>query len=435
MNWKIFKFTLVIILLVVFTALAIPQFNFTIADKQIYYPNIDFSLINNGSKTGNFVRGRGLYPSKEVSSTLAFTSQDLTETDKRNLLDNYLQLIRSRINFAGLKDVEARSEISDLGYKLVINYPDYYANPIKYTQWLTGKGTITFAALDSTGQTTSVDLTDRDIQGQITINFISQLGSHLQFQFSTAKTNVLKQVLTASSSSQVGFFLMDVDNGEQFFIRQFESNDATSLTVRAIPVNYSDGESTDKSVMLAIIRTYFMDKSALNDSFTTDQNVTIVPSRFSPDGTKFITIMSFVSLLLLILIAFIKLKLEGGIKFAIMIGSFVAITITFLKYSNASLSIGTLIGILASTGLVSLIAWNIISQKDEDLNELNYKRYLNLSFTLILLCIFLSAIVKGVSMFYDFIGVMLISGLVLAFMSFFIFKTVNYLSIKRRKNV
>ncbi|MEO6728435.1 MAG: hypothetical protein ABIM99_00780 [Candidatus Dojkabacteria bacterium] len=435
MNLKVFKFTLVIILLVIFTALAIPQFNFTIGDKQIYYPNIDFSLIDKDSKTGNFVRGRGLYPSKEVRSTLEFSSIDLINSDKSNLLANYLQVVRQRITVAGLKDVEARSEVSDLGYSLVINYPDYYSNPVSYTKLLTGKGKITFASFDSSGQTGALDLSDREIQGQVSINFISQLGSHIQFQFTSGKKAVLTQALTASSSSQVGFFLMDVDNNEQFFIRQFEQNDATSLTVRAIPVNYSSGESTDKSLTLAIVRSYFLNASPFKDTFTTEDSVAIIPSSFSPDGTKFITIMSVVALLILMLAAFIRLKFEGGIKFTLMVSTFVAITVTFLKYSNAALSIGTVLGMLFAVGLVSLLSWNLVSEKDEDANELNYKKYLNLSFVLILLSIFLSTIVKGVSMFYDFIGVILMSGLVLTFMSFFSFKVINYLSIKRRKNV
>ncbi len=433
MNWKVFKFTIAIILLIIFTALALPQFNFKIGDTQIYYPNIDFSLIDKASKTGNFVRGKGLYPSKEVGATLTFSSTDITDTDKINLLANYLQIVRNRINVAGLKDVEARSEISDLGYKIIINYPDYYPNPVKYTKWLTGKGTITFASIDSQGSTTAVDLTDKDISGNITINFISQIGSHLQFQFSSGKTNVLKQALTASSSSQVGFFLMDLDSSEQFFIRQYEQNDATSLTVRAIPVDYSSDESTDKSILLSIVRTYFLDKSPLKDSFTVDESVTVVPSTFSPDGTQFITVMSFVALLVLIVAAFIRFKLNGGIKYLLMITSFVAFTITFLKYSNAPLSIGTLIGMLFSVGLASLIFWNIVSEKDEDLNELNFKKYLNFSLVIIMLGVFLPALVKGIPMFYDFIGVLLISGLVLLVMNLFILRTLNYLNIKRKK--
>ncbi|MFS8131195.1 MAG: hypothetical protein ACMG57_04405, partial [Candidatus Dojkabacteria bacterium] len=177
------------------------------------------------------------------------------------------------------------------------------------------------------------------------------------------------------------------------------------------------------------------DKSPLKDSFTTDQTVTIVASTFSPDGTKFILIMTLISVLALIIAAFIKLKLQGGIKFALMIGLFIVLTITLLKYSNAALSIGTLIGVLFTIGLCSLISWNLITENDEDSNELNYKKYFNLSLVLVMLAIFLSAVSKGIAMFYDFTGVILIAGLVLAFMSFFGFRTFNYLSIKRRNNV
>ncbi|MFS8131078.1 MAG: hypothetical protein ACMG57_03800, partial [Candidatus Dojkabacteria bacterium] len=161
MNWKVFKFTIAVILLIIFTALALPQLNLTVGDKQIYYPNIDFSLIAQGSNTGNFLRGRGLYPSKEVASTLTFSNADITDSDKRNLLENYLQIVRNRINVSGLKDVEARSEISDSGFKIIINFPDYYQNPVKYTEWLTSQGSITMASLDSTGATNAIDLTDK----------------------------------------------------------------------------------------------------------------------------------------------------------------------------------------------------------------------------------------------------------------------------------
>jgi len=145
--------------------------------------------------------------------------------------------------------------------------------------------------------------------------------------------------------------------------------------------------------------------------------------------------MSFVALIILILISFFKLKLEGGLKFTLMTGSFVAFLITLLKYSNAALSVGTLVGILFAIGLVTLLSWKIISEKDEDANELNYKKFRNLSFATILLTIFLSVMVKGVSMFYDFSGVLLLSSLILVFMNMFVFKTFNYLSIKRSKNV
>ncbi|MEP7103645.1 MAG: hypothetical protein ABI721_02985 [Candidatus Dojkabacteria bacterium] len=430
MNWKNFKFTIAIILLIVLTALALPQFKFSIGQTEISYPNVDFSLIESGSHTGNFLRGRGLFPTKEVSSTLNFTNSELSDADKRNTLDNYLKVIRNRVLAAGLAGVEVRSEIVEGTYNLIINYPDYYSNPLKYTQWLTGKGVISFATFDQTGQTGFIDLTDKDIRGNISINFISQLGSHLQFQFDSSKASVLTSTLgTATAQSQVGFFLMDIDQSEQFFVRQYETNDATSYTVRAIPVTYSADESVDKNIMLSIFRTYFLDSKPLEDLFTTEQSVQIVPSTFTQDTTQFIAVMSLVSLVLLIILSFIKFKFEAGVKFILMIGSFVTLTIVILKYSNAVLSIGTLIGFLLTTGVATLMVWRIISENDEDNNELRFQRFLNFSIALVVLTIFLSSVVKGLSMLYDLAGVILVSGLSLAIMNFFAFKAINYLKI------
>lgn len=432
MNWKIFKFTIAFILLIAFVALAIPQFNFKVGETQIYYPNIDFSLVSSGSKTGNFLRGRGLFPTKEVTSGILFTDTTLSDGAKREALANYLKIIRNRISVAGLKDVEARSQISDNGYEIVVNYPDYYADPIKYTGWLIGKGVISFATFDNSGQTGSIDLTDKNIYGPVSVNFVSQIGSHLQFQFDAAKQSVVTGVLGSTTSSQVGFFLMDVDGKEQFFVRQYEQNDEASVTVRAIPVNYSSTESTDKSIMLAIFRTYFLDKATWKDSFVAGETVTVIPSEFSADTTRFLTLICVLSVAVLILAAFIKLKIQSGLRFGLMLGLTLAMLITFLKYSNASLSLGTLLGVILATALTSLIAWKIVSQKDEDLLEIGYSKYLNLSFVLIMLTIFTSTIIKGIPMFYDFMGVMLLYGIILAFMSFLGFRTFNYLTIRKK---
>lgn len=428
MDWDKFKFSISVLLFFVLVALALPTFSFNIGDQKFLYPNIDFSLIDSSSQLGNLRRGRGLYPTKEVRASVDFSTATLDDSKRGEVLNEYLLRIRERARLSGFYDVEIWSEVVDSTYYLVFNYPDHYKSVDKYTEWLTGKGVINFSVFSQTLQ--SAGITDLDVRGQIIITYISQLGSHLQFQFDAAKKGQLTQLLTPQSEQQVGFFLMDVDGKEQFFVRQYELNDEASNTVRALPINYSDTESEDKNILLSIIRTYFSERKALDYSFIVNPHVETIPSEMSADGTRFVAIMAFVSVLAIGVLIFIKFKLIGFTKYILMVGSFLSLYVVILKYTNTMLSIGTIVGFIAVYILGLHFILKYMGVDDEDDLKLLSVKLRDMSLLIILLAIFLGVMVKGIWLGYDAIGSILIGGVSLYFMNLFNFVAISVLKSK-----
>ncbi len=404
------KYTIVILFILIFGLLALPQFHINVGDKIIEFPDINLSLLDPNSKLGNFKRSIGLYPSKEVKATIDFGTVPIDQNTKESILTQYIDVITQRINYAGLTDLKVRGEHNNTDYSIVITYPDYYTDTITFTQWLTAQGKISF--VNESGDTLNpLNIHDYDIEGSIGIDYLEQVGNHLTFKIKVEKATELANALRSSSNNAI---IMSIDGNPLYVII---AHNTLSYYVRAI----ANVPEINKNSLLYITRTYFLTNTPLEFKMNVAETETNVTAIYATDGGSILGLAFILSAVILFVSAASVYKFKGAIAFSVMLASYLAFIIVILKLLSATLSIATVAGFIISYIIGVIVIWNLLKKNPED-NKNEFDKYLLFSALILIISIVIYKLMPNLYIFNDFIGVMIIASISLVLMIAFNFR-------------
>jgi hypothetical protein len=415
MKFNKIKFTIAIILTIIFGLLAIPQFKVKLGENEYSYPNIDLSFLNSNSKLGNFQKGEGLYGSNIVSATVNF-DETQTPDQKQIELETLLNTIQQRIDYSENSVIKLSGEVTNSEYKLNFEFPQYISNPIQYVKWLTSDGLVTFAS-DPQLSTLPVNLTDKDIDGEVSVTYLDIPNSqpyktHFVFKIEESKVEDLKSAL--ANQSQV--FLMQIDD-QPFGVITYERTTFTNI-VRAIPVGQFANE-LDKENYLKIAKTYFLSEP-LNYSLTVSDNVKQTNRQYALEGAQILAVTLILSALAITIHIYSKFGLKRTISYILSIASFSLLLIVLMKFLGVALSIYVLIGFI----MIFFVAiMNIISLLKTTENNHILKTFRNLSVVLMITLAF--------SYKLNLIGVQLSNMVIVLFLGFFVLLIMNSFFFKQ----
>jgi len=416
---------IIVIFSIIFTVLALPSFHIQLFGKDINFNRIDPSTLLTSDHSGvwHLQRSVGIAQSKEYTAELTFpTDKTLSDSDKRNALNDSLKVLNERIEYAYLYDVKARGEIANNKYFVTVTFPSYYTESDILFPALVGKGDISFlstAGGSNPNSISAVDLKDSDIEGPVSTYYETQLTSVqkdvLQFKFKSSKVNTLAQALANSQK----YFLMLID-GNSFAVFSTGTNIITQ--VDASPLGLSIKDERQLVVYLNIMRTYFLEQPLTYEISTTNVKPVNTPADFNSENVRFIVITFIISVIGLILGALVVFRREGLFKMALMLAAFIPFYVFILKVPSAVISIYSILGFSFVYILASVIMWKLINAKDENINiELN--KYRDVSIFLFILVALTFKLLSGSLGFYvDFLQVAMIGLMVLIIMTIFIFR-------------
>jgi hypothetical protein len=349
----------VVIFVIVLGLLIMPQFSINIAGNEIKYPNIDFTYINSQATLGNFNKGYNLYDSKIYKANLA------SGTDVNNIVD----VIAKRIKYSNLNDVKVFSVKEGDNYRIALQFPDYIQESEKIAQYLLANGDVAFENDPQVSQI-GVDLTVADIQGEIKSQFNEQYGSILTFKFNESAATNLYLALQNTNK----YFLMRVDN-TYFAVLQdpnFTNTQSLDLQTSVIAIPFADLKlSPNVATYTTIVRSYFLDQPLISN-LTPDTNYQTVKRDFVADRLSYIGILLLASIAIVIFMFGIRNSKEKSFKFALMLLSFITLTIFLLKMQSATLSANLLLGFIFAT-ILSVFAINHVINAKEELVDIKLK--------------------------------------------------------------
>lgn len=416
------KIIFVVVWIAAMLILAIPNFSFTLGDRTFNINYADRLAEKVGSTLGNFERSSGTFESREVRANLTFSENDLSDQEKRTILEDYHKIINNRAKTANLYDVSITSKIyPDSGaYSLVFTYPEYYSDPIKYTSWLTSKGEFSFITADAENPV-PLSLTGYDITGSINLDYLDTVGSHIVFRFKNEQIPLLQQ---AFQSTQGSYFLMNIDSIPQYFILQYDQFINTNEDlVRALPTQaVSISNTKERNDFLNITRTYFLNNS-LENSFTVLQDSNVIKPIFKNSSTLFTAEMFIIGAMLLGIFLYIKFRRFGIVKYTLIQLSFVLTFVAALKILSSTLSISFIVGFVLIYFIINTLSYYLLMQQDSEENiDESLRLVRDLSIFGFLLLTIVYRLVPNLNIFTDAVGVILIGLIVLAFMSILHFK-------------
>ena len=405
--------------------LALPTFSFTFGDQTINVNYSDRISRRIGSTLGNFNRSAGVFNSTEVTTELNFAEEDLSNEDKENKLDEYLRIIGNRAEAANLYDANISEKINpdENKYTLVFTYPEYYKDPVKYTEWLVSKGRIDFVTADQTNPSV-LNVTVYDIIGTINLDYIDTINTHLAIKFKNEAVPYLQQAFQGNSQS--AYFLMNIDSIPSYFIIQYDQYSNTNEElVRAVPtqaINLPD--SKERNDYLNITRSYFLNNE-LEDSFSVVQETSQIKPIYKTTSALFIAELFIACAILLSVFYFIRFRKFGITKYVFAQLTFVLTFVVALKVLAGIISVSFLVGFILFYFIVNSILYYLITkQESEESVKENLRLTRDLSIFAFIVISLLYKLISNLGVFTDLIGVTLIGLITLFIMSIIHFRMI-----------
>ena len=408
-----------------FGLLSLPNISFQIGEQNISFPKLDLSAIFAGSEVGNFRRGRDLFPTQTVKSTINFGNDEISEETKTNYFKNTLQRVSERAVLVGLTDVDIQGEISNGIYSITFNYPQSYKSVVEITGKLTKKGEIGF--VDTTQQ--PVDLLDSDINTNVELTYNNTIKSHIKFSFTPERSDVLQKALSQK------YFYMTIDGVPEYQVFQYEQNDALANVVRGLPIAVETENLSLRELYINITRTYFNEPAPMTYGINVDQNTIANPPIFENLSPRFLAVLSAIAFISITIFSFIKFKFKKGIAFSLMLMSSLVFTVTLLKYFLAPISLSFLVSYFVFSGISILFIWQfLLSESSREVRKIS-KIMINLGYLLIIACIAILRLIPNLGRIYDALGVLLVFGISFLVLGFFNYRVLTEkLIIKNNKD-
>jgi hypothetical protein len=357
--------------------IAIPSFDLKIVGKQIKLPEINLSKIGINATLPNLKPGKEIYPSTKYFAKIEFEDTDTPEV-KKDTLNKTLEVIKRRLDYSNLYDIKAQAEIKDSSYYVTLIIPGNYPNSKLYADWILNKGDLQVikfiqdsASTDENAQPQiqSIALKDYQIKRiEKSRNIFVDIDTsqkrtvsipHLTFIFESDVQNLFQGIspLTANDL-QSGVAQVQMYIGSQGY--GLYAHESIPNAVRAIPTGNGALESSaDVTAFLSLTQSYFMEPESLANTITVQEETESIKPEFNKDGAIFISFTFIVSLILVLLFALRRFGLIKGIALFTTLTTSLLISFVLLKFLQASISTGFIIGFLISAVILGFIIFDL----------------------------------------------------------------------------
>ncbi len=379
---------ILVLLNIVLIIFVIPSFTINIGGSEIKYPEIDGHFFYEGSTIGNVKEGRGLYPTYKVTVAPNFGETELSDDQKDTIINESVSRFSNRASNAGLYDLGIWRE----GNNVILEFPRYYNDVSLLAKQLVAQAKIDFISINGS----PLELYDYDIDGVISQTYLPALGNHLVLNFKSDKVNLINSALSEAGSTTQGYFYMNIDNENAFFVAKTQYTSDPAATLRLIPLT----QNTNTRLSLAIVKSYFEENQPFEYAFDVNTPVEEIPANF-PLKTlaEQVTIGAVFIAVVLAVAYWVNRKVIAKKQFATLT-LFVLSTLALLKVSSAVLSVATYFSILALLVLGVMVMSAYFRG-----HRLTKNLVRNLFISLLVIVIFLSPLSKN-WVLYDIVGVL-----------------------------
>ncbi len=438
-----------IVVLVLLALFAIPKFNFSIGDRQLTWPGLELKDLGLNTKLGTFNQGKDLYPGFGLKITPQLSADP--QADNNKLLNSDLAIVRQRMDFAGLYDVDLFSQSINGSPELSLHFPQYYGQTVaeSLANLLVAPGQISFVEHDSSGDpkasptTFSGAMIAQLIQGyiekpsELAASDIQSMGIESRVNLggvvirmkvnddASAKLRIaLDRVKNETNSTKP--IIMIVDQQPRFALVDLSLNNE----VLAAPINdiYLPEQL---NVVTAYPPIYLSLLLAYDDPITNE-----IPATYAPEGHAFLAWM-FVAIGAFTLIWLMRTYAQPKlIIYSLNLAAFVLVSVDVLKIATVAISTGMLIGFLIMylIAVVSLHTLLTNSEADFKTSRLQQRDIAAFIF-LVSALLYMSNIIYGE--FQNLLGVVALMSAVLAIIFTFsvrIFNQAAIAGLKFRRN-
>jgi hypothetical protein len=353
-------FGLGIIVLIFLAAFAVPKFNFTIYGQTILWPGLEFKDLGINTHLGTFNHGKDLYPSHEVVATPELSTDP--SADNAKFLNNDVNLVRLRMDLAGLYDVDLFTRYVNGAPSLVFHFPEYYTDQTaqNLAQLLLAPAQIKFVEHDPAGDASASsstlegalinqliqgyiektsELNASDIQSITLESRVSLGGQVLRIKFTDAAATRLRAALdrvSAQGSNSPKPLIMVIDGQPQFYFIDLGQNNE----VIAAPMY-----DLFTSSQLQIVSTFPPILPPLQLAYNTPTS-SVIPNVYAPEGHAFLA-WTFVITTILTLIWMLRNYSKRRLfVFALNFAAFILVSVFILKLATVAISTGLIIGFI-----------------------------------------------------------------------------------------
>ncbi|MDQ7021597.1 MAG: hypothetical protein Q9M91_07320 [Candidatus Dojkabacteria bacterium] len=303
MNFKYLKLTFVFVSIVIFTLLALPEFNIKVNGTEIDYKAVDFGTVGIDAKFSSFEKSSDLFPSTRIRVEANFDTE-MSQEEKENALEKMMQVYIDRIDYkARFDDIKIQTLSSEEFNGFVFVVPERYEFPEETVEWITGKGEINF-----TGSILNASLDDSEITNSYFDDEIGVEVSQNAYDYARFPTLVYEfkdkedDIATIANGGYAGIDLT-VD-GRDFEFVAHETKD-NAIRIQAI----FDGEESQITNELYIDYLKIVESYLEDDVLEYSVNIINVSSEaplYNPEGASFIGITFILGLVVVAFAILIK---------------------------------------------------------------------------------------------------------------------------------
>jgi len=404
MKIKKVKIIVLIGLYIVSFLLAIPSFSLNIGDFSFKFPDLNLSLAIPDTSFGDFKKGYGIYPNTYVKAKI---NSEVSESEA-----NYIfNVISQRTKLSG---IGAQTELfkNQNDYYIKVTFLEDFSNYDLISSLLFTQSNFNFYSQsedqDQQFGLIPIDLSVKDISGNVQKDYISDFGTHLVFSFKDEKFQVLQNAFSIKSQNNTQFFILLVDQIFSFFVLP---DSVSPLKVRAIP-SLNIATEKEKQLYLSIIESFFAEEKPLEYTFSTELKTQ--PPLYSFSGSSIIAISFIFSFVLVLLILIRKIGIRKSMVFSFYYTYSILFSIVIFKIVSINLSISSVIAFI----LFSILSFYFVVNLLKNIN----------STKLILGSIFMFILAESISQSKNYLtdfNYLMIFGLISSFFLFsFVFPTI-----------
>lgn len=426
---KYIKWVMSVLIFASLFALALPEFSFAFGGNTYTYPSIGFSRIGVPSDFPSLRKSTDLFTANIYSVELTFTD-DIEDSRRNDILDDYVTRIQDRINHSGLHAITVKLvQVNNENYELELIVPEDFVGAETIIPVLTSRGEISFEE----GLTNPINLNDYDIMGvptQAFYDFVTNnsiatrelipafggfFGQLIEYRLEVIKGfEVLPSFEQQSDNDgnvlSSGLVTMSVDNSPVIQLSPmfdpFTRNNVGTLLVGR-PFG-SIGANTPH--FYSVISHLFTEESPVDSTLVTTFDINDAETRlseYSVDGLHFIYITFGVSILLLGMYWLRKYGFRQLLAMTYILLTSILGFLVVAKVVQASLSIGTVFGIIFAIVLSAFVIEQFVKNQSVAEAKTYLINIINTHLLVLFIAMTVASLQLNIGVWNDFLGILI----------------------------
>lgn len=400
MNLLRLKFVLILLFILTLAVLALPEFSFSIGNREFTYPSVGFSKVGLGVDFASLKKGDEIFSSEKFTANVDIDSS-LDRNAKNEIGEKIVEQIRDRVVLAELSGIDVQYTLDNEKLNVTIEIPADYEKRSVYAEYLTKRGVIEFFAIASAQPDANrisiedYNITNVGIANSIDVNSQRYQIPNLALNVEDTKITEIRQIQalldSASQEQQVNARAgINIDGVQTLDIIPDQKNQTVLRGVInsvEVPFDYDPGGKFIQDI-LKINKAYFQQTDPIKQEINLEGQTENISPKFNPEGATFLAWMTIFAMLIVLIYIVNKYGVNSGINISLFSGLLILLSVVVSKLLLAPISYGLILAYVLYFPISIFLNKDILTTRDVEIyinQKLNLRNSLIIQFILLVL--------------------------------------------------